>query len=33
MMGLGLLFMLVLFVLPIVLIAVLVGTLRVSGNK
>lgn len=33
MMGFGFLFMLVLFALPVVLVALLVSTLRVNGNK
>ncbi len=33
MMGFGFLFMLALFVLPVILVVVLVGTLRVKGNN
>lgn len=33
MMGFGFLFMLALIALPVILVVVLAGTLRVSGNK
>jgi len=33
MMGFGILFMLALIALPVILVVLLVGTLRVNGNK